>query len=146
MMWPLLPFAGAFLGLMMFIMVLVVATIIFSIVMIVDNCKRKFKTMDEQALWLVMQMVFGFIASIVYYFVIYKERKFVAVPGKNKYVALVLSIFVGMFGIDRFYMGKVGTGLLKLFTFGGFLIWWIIDIILIATDGLKPKKGKFVKY
>ncbi len=146
MMWPLFPLAGLFIGLGVFLILLIFALLVFWIVMVVDNCKRKFKSMDEQALWLVMQMLFGFIASIVYYVLIYREKKFVAVNGKTKYVALVISIFLGMFGIDRFYMGKVGTGLLKLFTFGGFLVWWIIDIILIATDSNKPKHGKFVKY
>jgi len=48
-------------------------------------------------------------------------------------LALLLSIFVGSLGIDRFVMGKVGTGILKLITFGGFGAWWLIDVILIAT-------------
>ncbi|MCK4996764.1 TM2 domain-containing protein [Candidatus Pacearchaeota archaeon] len=51
----------------------------------------------------------------------------------NWIVALVFSVIFGSLGVDRFIMGKVGTGLLKLFTFGGFGIWWIVDIILIAT-------------
>ncbi len=46
---------------------------------------------------------------------------------------LLVSIFVGWLGIDRFMMGKVGTGILKLITFGGLGIWWFIDLILIAT-------------
>lgn len=56
-------------------------------------------------------------------------------------IALLLSIFVGVFGIDRFYLGKVGTGILKLLTFGGFTIWAIIDIILIALKRLDDKSG-----
>lgn len=60
---------------------------------------------------------------------------------KNKITALLLSIFLGELGIDRFYLGKVGTGLLKLITAGGAGIWWIIDIILIATGAMKDKHG-----
>ncbi|MGH7196757.1 MAG: TM2 domain-containing protein [Candidatus Saccharimonadales bacterium] len=61
---------------------------------------------------------------------------------RNYFIALVLSIFVGEFGIDRFYMGKIGTGILKLLTFGGLGIWWIIDIVLIATGEMRDKNGK----
>jgi TM2 domain-containing membrane protein YozV len=60
---------------------------------------------------------------------------------KKKVTALLLSIFLGELGIDRFYLGKVGTGLLKLVTVGGGGIWWIIDIILIATGSMKDKHG-----
>ena len=60
--------------------------------------------------------------------------------GKNKrnfLVALLLSILIGELGIDRFYMGYIGLGILKLITFGGCGIWWLVDVILIATKNLK---------
>jgi len=51
----------------------------------------------------------------------------------NWVLALVISIVFGQLGVDRFIMGHVGLGILKLITFGGFGIWWLIDVILIAT-------------
>ena len=56
-------------------------------------------------------------------------------------VTALLSLFVGYLGVDRFYVGKVGTGLLKLFTLGGIGIWWVIDIILIYTGSFTDKAG-----
>lgn len=47
--------------------------------------------------------------------------------------ALILSILFGWLGADRFYVGHIGLGLLKLFTFGALGVWWFIDIILFAT-------------
>ena len=61
---------------------------------------------------------------------------------KSKSTALILSIIFGALGVDRFYLGKIGTGLLKLITLGGFAIWWIIDIIAIATGKMTAKDGK----
>ena len=60
---------------------------------------------------------------------------------KSKSTALVISIFLGEFGIDRFYLGYTGLGILKLVTVGGFGIWWIIDIIKIATGKMVDAKG-----
>ena len=51
----------------------------------------------------------------------------------NWVLVLVMSVVFGGLGVDRFIMGKVGTGILKLITLGGLGIWWIIDLILIAT-------------
>lgn len=51
----------------------------------------------------------------------------------NWTLALVMSIVFGQLGVDRFIMGHIGLGILKLITCGGFGIWWIIDVILIAT-------------
>ena len=62
-----------------------------------------------------------------------------AVPGaKNHLVAVLLSIFVGTFGVDRFYLGHIGLGVAKLLlswlTLG---VWWLIDVILISTRKVK---------
>ncbi len=48
-------------------------------------------------------------------------------------LTLIMSIFFGTLGVDRFIMGQVGLGILKLLTWGGCGIWWLIDLILIAT-------------
>src|ERR1700722_8654223 len=61
---------------------------------------------------------------------------------KDFLVALLLSIFVGSLGVDRFYMGYTGLGILKLITLGGCGIWYVIDIILIATHKLPDSKGR----
>jgi TM2 domain-containing membrane protein YozV len=65
---------------------------------------------------------------------------------KSWLATLLLSIFLGEFGIDRFYLGKIGTGILKLITLGGFGLWWLIDLILVIAGATKDKRGRLVKY
>ena len=55
---------------------------------------------------------------------------------------LLLSIFLGYFGGDRFYLGETGLGVAKLLTFGGCGIWYIIDIILVATRNMTDSDGR----
>lgn len=64
---------------------------------------------------------------------------------KNWIAALLLCIFLGGLGIHRFYVGKVGTGILMLLTGGVFGILWIIDIIMIAVGSFTDKGGRFLK-
>ena len=60
-------------------------------------------------------------------------------------VALVLSIVLGTLGVDRFYLGQIGLGFLKLITMGGFGVWALIDIILIATRKLPDAEGRALR-
>jgi TM2 domain-containing membrane protein YozV len=64
-------------------------------------------------------------------------------PGDKEWSsALLLSIFVGFLGIDRFYLGYTGWGILKLVTLGGCGIWCLVDSILIATNKLPDSLGR----
>ncbi|SHN09978.1 TM2 domain-containing protein [Polaribacter sp. KT 15] len=65
--------------------------------------------------------------------------------GKSQVTALLLSLFLGGLGVDRFYLGYTLLGVLKLITLGGFGIWYIIDLILIITGDLQPKNGSYSK-
>ena len=60
---------------------------------------------------------------------------------KSKTVALILSIFVGYLGIDRFYLGYTRIGIMKLLTCGCCGILYLIDILQIATGKLQPADG-----
>jgi len=59
--------------------------------------------------------------------------------------ALLLCFFLGMFGIHRFYVGKIGTGLLQLVTFGGLGIWTMVDFIMIAVGSFTDSDGNPIK-
>jgi TM2 domain-containing membrane protein YozV len=58
--------------------------------------------------------------------------------------AFLLSIFFGALGMNRFYTGRIGLGVAKLFTLGGFGVWVLIDNILLALGKTKDKEGKYI--
>ena len=60
---------------------------------------------------------------------------------KSRLVALLLCFFLGALGVHRFYVGKVGTGILMLITLGGCGLWLLIDLILIVVGSFKDKQG-----
>ena len=64
---------------------------------------------------------------------------------KSRLATSLLAWFLGTFGVHRFYLGKIGTGLLMLFTLGGFGIWTLIDFIIAVTGGMKDKTGLLIK-
>lgn len=65
-------------------------------------------------------------------------------PPKNYLVALLLSIFLGTLGIDRFYLGHTGLGVAKLLlSWATFGIWQLIDIILIALRHVDSSQFKW---
>jgi TM2 domain-containing membrane protein YozV len=65
--------------------------------------------------------------------VVNKQRHFLAV--------FFLSFMWGVFGADRFYLGKYWTGTLKLLTFGGLGIWAIIDLTMVMSGSMRDKQG-----
>ena len=60
---------------------------------------------------------------------------------KSPTVALLLCIFLGSLGVHRFYVGKIGTGILMLLTSGGFGIWYFIDLASLISNQFKDADG-----
>lgn len=67
-----------------------------------------------------------------------------AVSHKSRLVALLLCVFLGWLGVHRYYVGKIGTGVLWMFTGGCFYIGWIVDIIFLACGKMTDKDGRLI--
>lgn len=68
-----------------------------------------------------------------------------AISRKSWRTALALSIFLGVLGADRFYLGRFELGALKALTVGGFFIWWLIDVVLLLQESMKDGLGRTVQ-
>jgi len=68
------------------------------------------------------------------------------VSPRSRLAAALLCFFLGVFGAHRFYVGKVGTAILTIVTFGGFFgIWPMIDLILILVGAFTDAEGRLVR-
>ena len=59
---------------------------------------------------------------------------------KSKLIAILLCFFLGSLGIHRFYLGYTIIGVIQMLTFGGFLIWVIVDLIRLIIGSLKDSE------
>jgi restriction system protein len=64
---------------------------------------------------------------------------------KSQIIALILCLLFGMFGVHYFYVGRVGMGLIYLFTIGFFGIGWLIDIVRIAAGIFRDRDGYYLR-
>jgi TM2 domain-containing membrane protein YozV len=65
--------------------------------------------------------------------------------GKSQMAAMFLCLFLGSFGVHRFYLGYTWQGIVQIITLGGLGVWALIDLIRILTGSLQPKDGSYDK-
>ncbi|MFC5835119.1 TM2 domain-containing protein [Nonomuraea insulae] len=61
---------------------------------------------------------------------------------KSWLATVLLCFFLGVLGVHRFYVGKIGTGILMIITLGGFGVWVLIDFIMILIGKFTDKQGQ----
>ena len=66
------------------------------------------------------------------------------VSDRSRLAAALLCFFLGVFGVHRFYVGKVGTGILQVVTLGGLGIWALIDLVFILVGTFRDKQDRLL--
>ncbi len=79
------------------------------------------------------------------------EPQIVYVPrevrsSRSRLVAVLLCLFTGVFGVHKFYLGKIGMGILYIFTYGLFGIGWLVDMIVLLLGHPRDKEGLPLKW
>ena len=68
----------------------------------------------------------------------------VNVSPKSKVAGILLCFFLGVLGVHRFYVGKIGTGVVQLLTLGGLGIWALIDLVMLICGKFTDGQGKLL--
>ena len=74
-----------------------------------------------------------------------KDREIVHDKERYQTTAVLISIYWGFFGVDRYYLGHKSLAIIKAVTYGGFGIWYLLDILLVILNNLKDSKGQKMK-
>ncbi|MGH7701201.1 MAG: NINE protein [Gemmatimonadales bacterium] len=67
------------------------------------------------------------------------------VSDRSRGATLALAIVGGVVGLHRFYVGKVGSGVLMILTLGGFGLWWLYDLIVITAGDFRDGDGRTIR-